>query len=170
MTIEAWVNPYSLSTSYLEHRIIDGFNVDYISSTGCTTQWQPGANYGLSIDQATGRPQMRVKGDNGYIILTAVNGSSASPGIWTHIVGTYDINTGTRIYTNGILTGYDPDTTHIGTIVTIDNSNCYVFSSGTFGQGNNGANSYDGLIDEVRIYNRALTADEIQARYNAFNH
>ena len=32
--------------------------------------------------------------------------------------------------------------------------------------GGNGTNSFNGLIDDVRIYNRALSAEEVQALYN----
>ena len=32
--------------------------------------------------------------------------------------------------------------------------------------GGNGANSFNGLIDDVRIYDRALSAEEVQALYN----
>jgi hypothetical protein len=35
------------------------------------------------------------------------------------------------------------------------------------GESSSGANSFNGQIDDVRIYNRALSASEVQALYNA---
>jgi hypothetical protein len=79
---------------------------------------------------------------------------------WYQVVGTY--TSGTRIvYINGVLVGSDAQT---GTIATNTNG----MSIGVFG-GYNGARGYyyNGNIASVKIYNRALTADEIQQNFNA---
>ena len=76
------------------------------------------------------------------------------PGKWAHVAGTYDGRT-LRIYVNGVLRGQAEAPGGIaprkGPIV-IGN---YI--------GRKDAYPMDGLIDDVRIYSRALTADEIVA-------
>jgi len=76
---------------------------------------------------------------------------------WTHLVATYDnVNTG-KIYFNGSL-----DITKSNFTVSRGN----VGYSLRFGYSNNNAVYFPGLIDDVRIYNRALSPDEIKRLYN----
>ncbi|MFH1849615.1 MAG: LamG domain-containing protein [archaeon] len=79
---------------------------------------------------------------------------------WTHLALTYD-GTNVRVYKNGELksTIADPDG---GAIGTNDNNLC-IGTRG--GDGCAGTQDYDGLIDEVRIYNRVLTSEEIRAHH-----
>jgi len=74
---------------------------------------------------------------------------------WYHLVGTYDGQT-MKIYVNGELKNSKNITSSIET-----NDN-YVFIGSQ-------AESYQfkGIIDEVAIYNRALSAEEIQDHYNS---
>jgi hypothetical protein len=60
---------------------------------------------------------------------------------------------------NGVL---DSGTT-VGTAPTITNGTAAVYVGWRTDQA---ANSWNGLIDDVRIYNRALSADEIKRLYN----
>ena len=74
---------------------------------------------------------------------------------WHHVVGTYDKDGGTsnmNLYVDGSLfqTG-----TKTGSILT----SSYDFIIGYT------SSSFDGTIDEVRIYNRALSANEINQNY-----
>jgi len=71
---------------------------------------------------------------------------------WHHICATYDITVGGHIYIDGIEDGENPETLGI----TTNNSNLYI--------GNNSDNPdrfWDGLIDEVAIYNRAVSEAEV---------
>lgn len=77
-------------------------------------------------------------------------------GTWVHVAGTYDSNT-LKVYVNGYLDGVsaytgsikpDPDFFYIGYRETAD------------------LDYFKGLIDEVMIYERALSSSEIQAYYN----
>src|SRR3990170_2011523 len=86
-----------------------------------------------------------------------VSNSSAPPDQWTHIAGTYD-GSSVKIYINGVL---DAEFPKIGLIAT---------STGdlTIGWRTDAPDvSYNGLIDEVEIFNRALSAEEIAAIANA---
>jgi len=83
-----------------------------------------------------------------------------SDNTWYHIVGTYDKNGGAtngRIYINGVLDNTLTSTQPIQT----------VGSSVLIGAHSGGLPGFHGLIDEVRVYNRALSAGEIQQLYNA---
>ena len=84
----------------------------------------------------------------------SVHGTSALPiNAWTHLAATYD-GTNMRLYVNGALVR---SVARTGTIRT---------SGGALRIGGNqtwGGEWFAGLIDEVRVYNRALSASEIQS-------
>ena len=75
---------------------------------------------------------------------------------WYHIVGTYD-RTRVRIYLDGVESLGAIETQQIKS----NTENIYI------GTGTTKYNLFDGLIDMVRIYSRALTHNEVLARYNA---
>jgi hypothetical protein len=79
-----------------------------------------------------------------------------SIGIWYHIVATYDGNNAV-IYANGI-----PEGTGASSVSIPATNN---LSVGSFIGGTNQF-FFNGSIDDVMIYNRALTADEVTALYN----
>ncbi len=73
---------------------------------------------------------------------------------WQHFVFTYDFSTrSARFYRNGVLLAAKAQNQHIGW-------------SG-FRIGIPGANGVDGRVDEVRIYDRVLTAGEVAEHYAA---
>jgi hypothetical protein len=78
-------------------------------------------------------------------------------GKWYMGTMTFD-GTTARLYLNGVITG---DTT-TGGPVTLNSSQ--PLQIGTRGIG---ANWYNGNISQVQIYNRALTAQEVEQNYNA---
>ncbi|MBI3734038.1 MAG: lamin tail domain-containing protein [Chloroflexi bacterium] len=75
---------------------------------------------------------------------------------WLHLAGTYDGNTAS-LYMNGSLVS----TVNINGTLQSNSSPLVI------GGGDPGILSFSGLIDEVSIYNRALTNSEIQGIYNA---
>jgi hypothetical protein len=75
---------------------------------------------------------------------------------WTHIASTYD-GANFRFYVNGVLVG----TTAGSGSINVANGALRI------GGNNSSLNEFfRGLIDEVRVYNRALSAAEIQADMN----
>lgn len=76
-------------------------------------------------------------------------------GAWSHIAGRYDASTGERsIWFNGSEAGSD----------TAPTPN---FQDKNYGIGSmDSANWYNGDIDEVRVYNRALSSSEISELFN----
>ena len=89
---------------------------------------------------------------------SSITGSTPSLEAWVHLVATYDGDY-LRLYRNG---------TSNATAVALDDELTYVTNSifylGHCPQGV--VNDYDGWIDEVGIWNRALTQTEITELYN----
>lgn len=80
-------------------------------------------------------------------------------GIWQHIAGTFD-GTTIRLYLNGVLLS---ETLSPGPIATND----HPFFIGRTDSGSNDSDFFKGEIDELSLYNRALSLEEIQSIVNA---
>src|SRR3989344_3616023 len=80
-----------------------------------------------------------------------------TPNAWQHIVGTLDASNVWRLYRNGnlVFTSVAQSALNTPTIRT------------TLGAESSGGSSIAHSLDEVRVYNRALSAAEIQALYNS---
>lgn len=76
---------------------------------------------------------------------------------WTHITATYD-GTTKKIYLNGV---FDKGQAQSGNL-TIDNTSKLWF--GAYSNSPNNSN-FDGIIDNIRIYNKSLTPDQIYALF-----
>jgi len=96
---------------------------------------------------------------------STVNGGTISVGQWYHVVLTHEHPTGLtntiiKIHVNGVLKGQ--------TTWTLTTENGYTDKPYWIGgDGCLPGSEFNGLIDEVRIYNYALTPDEIRLNYNA---
>ena len=91
-----------------------------------------------------------------YINASAVTTGSLTDG-WHHIVGTYD-RTNKRIYIDGVQVNFNAQVDAIAT-------SSLPLEIGRYDQ--QLAYGYDDPIAQPRIYNRALTAEEVQRNYNA---
>ena len=139
MTLEAWVNPTSLSS----YRTV-------ISKENGTTNLA----YALSANNSTTsssnqRPDSRIR--IGTTTKTATGTAKLAANTWTHLASTYD-GANLRLYVNGSLVSTLAVT---GAITVTANQLCIGGSPALGGQ------YFPGLIDEVRIYNRALSSAEI---------
>lgn len=93
-------------------------------------------------------------------------GTSDKPeiGKWTHIVAVVDA-TSVEFFVDGNSVG--KNTYNHVNISTTNTRNLYIGRYGfSYGGGGSGWFPFNGDIDDVRIYNRALTYDEVQALYN----
>ena len=135
VTLEAWVYPTVLGTSWRTVLFKE----------------QPGdLVYGLYANTTAGRPNAQVyaAGD-----ARQVNGPSTLPAnTWTHLAMTYD-GANLRLFVNGAQAAA---VAQAGAIAT---------STGVLRIGGNNIwpEWFQGRIDEIRVYNRALTAAEITA-------
>ena len=133
MTLEAWVNPNQLGGTW---------------RTAILKQTTSGMAYSLYAHDGS-----RPLGQVGILGEQNATGSAQVPlNAWTHLATTYDGAT-LRLYVNGTQVGSKPQT---GSVPA---------STGPLRIGGNSIWSewFRGLIDEVRVYSRALTAGEIQA-------
>lgn len=136
-TLEAWVFPSSVSGA--EKGII---------SKGSTL----GASlrYALKISTA-GRVTLST---NGILRLTSTVSLTANN--WTHVCGTYNSSTNVfSIYLNGAL---NTSATVVSAIPTSNTDSLFIGIAGA-------ALPYSGLLDEVRIWNRDISATEISQFY-----
>ena len=134
-TIEFWMKPDSYPPSGYNMSVM-GQNYRNAFQLHISGQLQFGIRYG-SISNSVG--------SNGTVI-----------GEWAFFVGTYD-GTTLNLYKNGILVS-----SLTRTISTINAAS--QFRIGYFGISGNQV-YFNGMIDDVRIYNAALTAAEIQQHY-----
>ena len=145
MTIEAWVNPAAMS----------GWESIVLKERGAGL-----LSYGLYAQD--GAPLSGgFAAPAGYIRTgsadQAVRGTDPLPlGAWTHIATTYDGAT-MRIYVNGQLVGSRAQ----GGAIAVANGALRIGGNGSFA-----GEFFQGLIDDVRIYNRALSAAEISHDMN----
>ena len=135
MTIEAWVLPRALGSAWR--------TVVLKEQTGNYA-------YGLYASTGTGRPSANVVSGGADHDL---RGPAALPlDTWVHVAATYDA-ANLRLYVNGTLAASVAATGSIST------------STGALRIGGNNLwpEFFQGRIDEVRIYNRALTQSQIQS-------
>ncbi|MBS1794234.1 MAG: carboxypeptidase regulatory-like domain-containing protein [Acidobacteria bacterium] len=143
MTIEAWINP----------TVVTGDRQIVSMATGVAV---PGSRkYGLFIQN--GRLGAEVRTTDAYYGSAPTDGDIA-PNVFTHIALVYNGSQLIR-YINGAAVGSPVPLT--GNIVASNG----VFSIGQFAT--DGASSFQGVIDEVGVYDRALSASEISSVYNA---
>jgi len=138
MTVEAWVNP----TTWMSGMSTVVMKEQPATSTSAGTE-----TYLLAANNSTNQPMSVVRTGS----EVAVGGTTQiPPNQWTHIATTYD-GQYQNLYINGILVNMLPQT---GPITT---------STGLLRMGGNSlwGGFFQGYIDEVRIYNRALTQSEV---------
>jgi hypothetical protein len=136
----AWVNPTSLPGTYT-------WLIDY--GNGGATQGSS-----LIIYSATDVTGFFYAGGNAFVTGTRVIPTNQ----WSHIVASYSAATQkVTFYVNGVL-----DTQSAALSSWTSSSSVH-----SIGQWFNGAYRFGGSMDDVRVYNRALTADQVRALYSS---
>lgn len=154
MTLEAWVNPSANAgvapnggwrTVILKERGIDSLAYALYGNDGNSNPSRPAGYIHNGITPGTDKE--------------ATAGPALPIGVWSHIAVTFD-NSSIRLYVNGVLRSTFAAAGAIAAStepLRIGGNN--VFSSP-------GTEFFAGLIDEVRVYNRALSAAEITSDMN----
>jgi prepilin-type N-terminal cleavage/methylation domain-containing protein len=145
ITMEAWIKPNSFGNGW---RIID---------KPYTSLAEPYSQYDLRLGEVT-------DGTNKASIDLSIGGtrkklntvSIMTAGNWYHLVGVYD-GSSMKIYFNGAL---DNSISQTGSLTSYSTRT-------TIGGWKNTTAFFNGSIDEVRIYNAALTASAIRGQYLA---
>ena len=138
MTLEAWIYPTATMTGWRTVMMKEQPSADiyYLSANTDINQPATGVSVGGTIRQ-----------------LDA--GTTIPVNAWTHLTATYD-GTTQRLYINGVQVASGAQTGSITTSI----SPLHIGGNSIWGE------YFNGYIDEVRIYNRALTTSEIQADMN----
>lgn len=146
ITCEAWIRPTKASVGTGQQRggVISATNTMYL---GLIDSIDGGITFALHWANQT---------SNSRITSQVANIPNNQ---WSHIVGTYD-GTTTRAYLNGVSvysaaqTGTIPDATYV---------------IGTYGSGlQDGVHNFNGSIPIAKIYNRALTANEVRQNFASY--
>ena len=135
MTLSAWVRPTSLSGGY---------------RTVMLKERAPGLSYGLYAADGASRPPAGYVDTGGDVSIEAAANLLADT--WAHLAVTYD-GTSLRLYVNGVLAGTRSATGSIRT----STAPLRIGGNAVWGE------YFAGTIDEVRVYNRALTVTDIQS-------
>jgi len=143
ITLEAWVYPESWNNSYENNILTKGGDSDY-------GVW--------NLHYKTESNGFRFELDNGFTQVLLEETPSTALNTWYHVLGTYDGNS-MKLYVNGALSNSKSIN---GAIVT----NNAPLRIGKQYYWSTIYSYWEGMIDEVKIYNRALDADEVLEHYN----
>ena len=155
-SIETWVYPFEDTAA--------GFPL--VVKWGDTAELSNQRSYGLAL-----LPGMAVNfhlSDLAHQLDGTFQAFPTDPGAvtlraWNHVVGVYDQSTGTRnIFVNGVLLKSRTDSP-----ITIYNGVAPLSIGADYRGGGQVVGYFDGLVDEVSLYSRALTTNEIAALYAA---
>jgi len=138
LTIAAWIFPYSLGDDS-QGRIVD--KADNDGTVGYVLRLNSSNRVGLQQSGVTG-------GVDSAIDAIRLNA-------WNHVVGVVQGGTNVTLYANGVKVG----TGSLARPITVNNKAMRI------GMRHDGDKAFEGMIDEIRIYDQALTADRIATLY-----
>ena len=143
LTLSMWLNPSTTSTG---DQVVVGKHWN-------TTMTSPYYQYGLELQNGGTRPVFFVGTSSGLVGVAMT--SSLTKGQWSHLAVVFNGST-VDFLVNGVL-------------VSTGNLNATITARGNslrVGADASGAQFYKGLLDDLRIYNRVLSAAEVQAAMN----
>lgn len=156
LTVETWIMAGNLETPQPI--------VEYGNSTGlCSMNFWHG--WGPGLTGLPGALNGFFRDPNGAMLGVDSPGGLLQSNQWSHVALTYDATTFTaRLYHNGALVAAStsPEAVHPNGLLNVNLGYRPVGSADLFG-----GRRLTGKLDEVGIYNRALSAAEIQAIYVA---
>ena len=156
ITLEAWINPAATQgevARIISHGAptLSSYTSDQVATNGSVL--------------AGSEVFLRLEGGTNYVVGssdgTNTHGARAPAlvgGQWIHLVGTYD-GTHWNLYVNGEMAATVADT--VGAL-PVGNAEWAIGATG-----NGWADSFAGSVDEVAIYDRALTAAQVKSHYDA---
>lgn len=154
LTVAVWIHPFEISDEVLANGHVYGNiffhksgasddNVEFGLGSGQGLYWYINSGQdgmgpfdGADVDTTLSLPDLGLKKNN-----------------WYHVAGTFD-GKEIRIYLDGELKGQKPVPAHGPVMIWNDNPL-------EFGGRGTGDNAYKGLMDELLVYDRALTEEEV---------
>jgi chitodextrinase len=121
-------------------------------SNGTATQ----SHYWMLSTISGPKLRFRLKTSSGGTTTLVANSGTLSTGVWTHAAVVYDGNN-MIIYKDGIEVGRTAKT---GSLSTNNSTPSWIGNNPTANKG------FDGLVDEVKIFNKALSVSDIQTEMN----
>lgn len=129
-------------------------------------KWQEASNRCYALCKVGSAYRFYVSQTGGATIATVASITAPATGVWHHVVGTFEAGTNNlKIYVNGTLEN-SATATSISSIHNGTNS-FYIGYTDLFAS--NSAGYWDGLIDEVGVWDKVLTASEVTDLYNSGN-
>jgi|GEM_PF-2845683 len=146
VTVEAWINPNNASDyEQIFYTSVSGENGKFVTFINSSEQFVVGG---------------RSSSTDSYQSVTTT--SSLSVGSWTHVVGVIDVaNDDIKIYFNGIEQSTTGSPSFSNTTFSSETGSLHRIGY----QRSSYHAYYHGSIDEVRVINRELSADEIYESY-----
>lgn len=145
--------------------VLDNSNIDVGTNGFSVSVWFKGTSGSILGKGASGKGYSYIIRANAVTLYNTINGvfeevnvGTYLDNVWHNVVLSFDYSTfSLQGYKDGVLSG--TDTTYLGTVTT--NSSAHL----SIGEGWELLEPFNGTIEEVRIYNRALSASEIEAMY-----
>jgi len=145
LTVTAWIKWYGPNPDLRASYIFDGRGYEY--PKGFLFRVNPDSTLYFNLQQGSGSEIQSI--------------SHLCPHTWTHVAVVFDDTSNTlHLFINGVQDNM------VTTTATYYNSDAPLAIGNNMWEDGNYA-PLNGVIDEARIYNRALSADEIQMLYNA---
>jgi hypothetical protein len=143
MSLEAWVKTTQVPGT---------------SDVTVVEKWGASGAYPYSLRLlSTGKVQFAAFDGTSYVYITS--GTTANDGAWHHFVGVRQVGGQMMLYKDGVLSAQTSDFATAGT--TTNGSGLVI------GARSDGTHGFVGSVDELKIYNRPLTANEVKAEYDA---
>jgi hypothetical protein len=152
MTIAYWVNPSSLK--------LRAYHITKANAASAAFGWA------VHATDDTNDIRFQTRDGSGAVVDAYTTGSFLSANTWTHVAVVFDGSQSTnstkvRIYINGI----EKNSSYTGILPSILPDTAFNLVLGW--EHNTAAGlSFGGLMDDVRIYNRALSSSEVSDIYN----
>jgi glucose/arabinose dehydrogenase/PKD repeat protein len=143
LSLSMWVNPNTASTG--DHVLL--------GKHWNATMTSPYYQYGIELQGNSTRPVLLVGTAAGYVAASMTG--TLTKGVWSHLAIVWNGSTA-QFYVNGVLV----NSATLSATITARSNPLQIGADADPGQ------FYRGLLDDVRIYNRAQTAAEVVADMN----
>ena len=163
LTVAVWIQPFEISKAALGDGHVYG-NIFYDKSGKSDDNVEFGLGSGKGLYWYINSGQKKMGPFNGADVDTTLSlpNLGLKPKNWYHVVGTFD-GEKIQIYLDGKLEG-EKDVPKNSPVMVWNDNNIEI---GGRPDTNAGANLYKGLLDELAVYDRALTAKEVETVMNA---